>query len=101
MQSGNYDAARRTRDRLVDDMRLLDDLGWEPVPEGDRFELTVDPPELARPWNAQRERAHALHDQIARPLDEVELARRALVTQTTCGAVLAQMAAEGTEASRV
>jgi len=48
MQAGDYDAARRTRDRLLDDMRLLDDIGWEPDPDRELFELTMDAPDLAR-----------------------------------------------------
>jgi hypothetical protein len=30
LQSGDYDAAKRTRRRFEDEMRLLDDIGWEP-----------------------------------------------------------------------
>jgi hypothetical protein len=95
LASGNYDAARRTRDRLVGDMRLLDDLGWEPEPDRDTFELTMEPTVLANALRTLNENARStLHEQITKPLEEADLARRALVMQTTCGDVLAQLAAE-------
>jgi hypothetical protein len=95
LQSGDYDAARRTRDRLADDMRLLDDLGWEPEPNGSRFEMTMEPVALAQALRTLNDAARStLHEQIIKPIDEADLARRALVTQTACGDVLAQIAAE-------
>ncbi|MEX1141924.1 MAG: hypothetical protein WD399_04965 [Thermoleophilaceae bacterium] len=44
---GNFDRARELRDRFVLDMRLLDDLGWEPEVEGEAFELTMAGVDLA------------------------------------------------------
>lgn len=46
---GNYERAKELRQRFFFDLRLLDDLGWEPDPEEDRdeFELTMDGLDLA------------------------------------------------------
>jgi hypothetical protein len=98
MQSGDYDAARRTRDRLVGDMRLLDDLGWEPEPDRERFELTMDAPDLARTLRTLNDNARStLHEQISKPIEEAGLAQRALVAQSAYGDVLAQITTESTE----
>jgi hypothetical protein len=43
----DYDAARRLRRRYEDDMRLLDDLGWEPEQDRDEFEITMDHDDLS------------------------------------------------------
>lgn len=48
MSKGDYDTARRYRRRFEDDMRLLDDLGWEPEQNRDEFELTMPTADLAR-----------------------------------------------------
>lgn len=102
MQSGDYGAARRTRDRLVGDMRLLDDIGWEPEPGRELFELTMDGPDLARVLRTLHENAGStVHEQVTRPLEEAELAQRSLVTQTTCGDLLARIAAGGGIALRL
>lgn len=96
LASGNYEAARRTRDRLVGDMRLLDDLGWEPEADRELFELTMPPAALAAALRTLNENTRStLHEQITKPLEEADLARRALITQTTCGDVLAQLAERG------
>lgn len=93
MQSGNYDAARRTRRRLEDDMRLLDDLGWEPEPDRETFELTMDPSDLARALRGLNDNARAtLNEHVNRPVEETDLAQRALIAQTAYGSVLAQFA---------
>lgn len=105
LQSGDYEAAKRIRRRLADDMRLLDDLGWEPQQDRDGFELTMEVPDLARALRTLNENARStLSEQINKPIDEAVLAQRALVAQTTYGDVLAQIAeagsAEGGERSR-
>jgi hypothetical protein len=93
LQAGGYEAARRTRDRLSDDMRLLDDLGWEPEPDRETFELTMDPPDLARALRVLSDNARAtLSEHVTRPVEEADLAQRALIAQTAYGSVLAQLA---------
>ena len=48
LRNDDYETARRYRRRFEDDMRLLDDLGWEPDQDRDEFELTMPPDGLAR-----------------------------------------------------
>jgi hypothetical protein len=47
MDNEDYDAARRTRRRYEENMRLLDDIGWEPERDGEEFEITMDREDLA------------------------------------------------------
>src|SRR5690606_69086 len=62
---GNFDRARELRDRFVLDMRLLDDLGWEPEVEGEAFELTMDGVDLAAVVSRLIEQTGAIiHTQI-------------------------------------
>jgi dihydrodipicolinate synthase/N-acetylneuraminate lyase len=46
-EAGDFDRARELRDRFVLDMRLLDDLGWEPEVDGEAFDLTMAGVDLA------------------------------------------------------
>jgi hypothetical protein len=94
VQAGKYEAARRTRRRLEDDMRLLDDLGWEPEQDREVFELTMPPADLARALRVLGENARAtLQEHVVRPIAEADLAKRAVIAQTAYGNVLAQIAA--------
>ena len=45
--AGNYDRAKDPRQRFEFDMRLLDDLSWEPEQDHDEFVLTMDGVDLA------------------------------------------------------
>lgn len=44
----DFQTAERLGRELMDDIRLLEDIGWRPVEERERFELTMAPQELAR-----------------------------------------------------
>jgi hypothetical protein len=44
----NYEAAERLGLELSEDCRLLDDIGWRRDKEGESFELTMAPHELAK-----------------------------------------------------
>jgi hypothetical protein len=93
MQSGDYEAARRTRRRLEDDMRLLDDIGWEPEQDRETFELSMPPADLARALQVLNDNVAAtIHGHVVQPIDEAHLVQRAVVVQTACGAVFAQIA---------
>ena len=96
LRAGDYEAARRLRDRLVDEMRLLDDLGWEPDLAQEQFELTVPPANLARVLMRLTENAQAvLSEHVAEPIAELDLVRRALVAQSAYTRLLASLAAPG------
>lgn len=97
LDRGDYDSARRHRRRFEDDMRLLDDLGWEPDPDPDRdeFELTVPPGQLARALRSLTRNTRAtLHTHIVEPIEEREQAERAVVAQDAYGDLLAQLVGE-------
>ena len=88
----DYDAAQRLRRRYEDDMRLLDDLGWEPDQDRDEFEVTMGHDELARVLRRlNRSAGDTLNVYVVEPL-EGEFVVRAANTQAAVGDAFAQMA---------
>jgi hypothetical protein len=84
---GNHERARELRDRFVLDMRLLDDLGWEPEQEADEFELTMDGVDLAAVVSYLIAQTGAiLRTHIVEPIKQAPHA------QTAFGSILAQLA---------
>ena len=58
------EAARELRDRYVDDMRLLDDLGWDRLDRRESYELTMPRDQLERTIRRHHELAvGSLEDQ--------------------------------------
>ena len=79
---GNFDRARELRDRFVLDMRLLDDLGWEPEVDGEAFELTMDGVDLAAVVSRLIEQTGAIiHTQIVEPIERTPHAERSVRAQ--------------------
>jgi hypothetical protein len=66
VRSGNAAEARRLRVCFEEDMRLLDDLGWEEIDERERFELTMAPEQLAAVLRRLLERGPRLRTPRAR-----------------------------------
>jgi hypothetical protein len=92
LNGADYEKAREYRRRFEDDMRLLDDLGWEPEQEADEFELTMPRVDLARALGRLNAGARSmLHSHIVEPIEERRYAERALVAQSAYGDVLAQI----------
>ncbi len=92
LNGDDYEKAREYRRRFEDDMRLLDDLGWEPEQEADEFELTMPRADLARALRRLNASAGSmLHSHIVEPIEERRYAERALVAQGAYGDVLAQL----------
>jgi hypothetical protein len=71
LDSGDIEAALRHRRWFEDDMRLLDDLGWEPEPAGQRFELTMPAVDLARLFGRLNGEAGAELEDAAALLDDL------------------------------
>jgi hypothetical protein len=95
LDGGDIDAALRHRRWFEDDMRLLDDLGWEPEPAGERFELTMPAVDLARLFGRLNGEAGAeLRDVLAETADGRDDAQRMLLARTTYGDVLARLASD-------
>ncbi len=92
LNSDDFAKARQYRRRFEEDMRLLDDLGWEPEREAEEFELTMPGPDLAGALRRLNDSARAmLHTHIVEPIEERRYAERALIAQGAYGDVLAQI----------
>lgn len=92
LDNGDYEAARRHRRRFEDDMRLLDDIGWEPKADGEEFELSMPADQLARALRHLNANAHAMLDaHVAEPIDQQRRARQTLIAQTAYGDLLGQL----------
>ncbi|MEX1142887.1 MAG: hypothetical protein WD993_06410 [Thermoleophilaceae bacterium] len=92
LDNEDYEAARRHRRRYEEDMRLLDDLGWEPDQDRDEFEITMDHDDLARVLRrVNRSAGETLHIYVVEPL-EGEFVTRAANTQAAVGDAFAQIA---------
>jgi hypothetical protein len=90
---GNFDRARELRDQFVLDMRLLDDLGWEPEQGGDEFALTMDGVDLA--WVVSHlivQTGAIIHTHIVEPIERTPHAERSVQAQTALGSILGQLA---------
>jgi hypothetical protein len=89
----NYERAQELRQRFERDMRLLDDLGWDPEPDRDEFALTMDAAELAGAIAHLNAQAGAiLRTHIVDPIEQGPHAVRTVTAQTAFGAILAQLA---------
>jgi hypothetical protein len=90
---GNFDRARDLRTRFELDMRLLDDIGWEPEQEADEFELTMDGVDLAAVVSYLIDQTGAiLRTHIVEPIEQAPHAERSVRAQTAFGSILAQLA---------
>ena len=91
--AGNYDRAKELRQRFMFDMRLLDDLGWEPEQEADEFTLTMDGVDLAWVVSHLIEQTGAIiHTHIVEPIERTPHAERSVRAQGVFGSLLAQLA---------
>jgi hypothetical protein len=79
--------------RFVFDMRLLDDLGWEPEPEADEFTLTMDGVDLAWVVSHMIEQTGAIiHTHVVEPIERTPHAERSVKAQSAFGSILGQLA---------
>ncbi len=93
LDGGDIEAALRHRRWFEDDMRLLDDLGWEPEPADQQFELTMPAVDLARLFGRLNGEAGAeLRDVFAATADDRDDTQQLLLARTVYGNVLAQLA---------
>ena len=92
MNKEDYEAARRTRRRYEENMRLLDDIGWEPESDAEEFEITMARDDLARALRRLNLNAGAtVQTHVVEPI-ESEFTLRAVLAQTAYGDVFAQLA---------
>ena len=91
--AGNYERARELRQRFVFDMRLLDDLGWEPDPNADEFTLTMDGVDLA--WVVSHLIAQTgaiIHTHVVEPIERTPDTAESVKAQTAFASILGQLA---------
>lgn len=70
LDGGDYEAAKQPRQRFEEDMRLLDDLGWEPEQDRDEFEVTMDYDDVARVLHrVNRSAGDTLHIYVVEPME--------------------------------
>jgi hypothetical protein len=90
---GNYDRAKELRQRFVFDMRLLDDLGWEPEQDRDEFDLTVDGVDLAWVVSHLIEQTGAIiHTHVVEPIERTADTAESVHAQTAFASILGQLA---------
>lgn len=91
LDTADYEGAQRLRRRYEEDMRLLDDIGWEAETDRDEFEITMDPQGLARTLQRLNHSAgDTLRIYVVEPM-EGDFVVRAAQAQAACGHVLAQL----------
>lgn len=91
--AGNFERAKELRQRFVLDLRLLDDLGWEPEQETEAFELTMDGVDLAAVVSHLITQTGAIiHTHIVEPIERTPHAERSVKAQGAFGSILAQLA---------
>jgi hypothetical protein len=101
LDGGDIEAALRHRRWFEDDMCLLDDLGWEPDPADQQFELTMPTADLARLFGRLNGEAGAeLKDLFAETADGRGDAQRLLLARTVYGDVLARLAGDALAGER-
>jgi hypothetical protein len=94
LNNGDHETAQRYRHQFEDDMRLLDDLGWEPEAPGERIELTMAPDRLAPTMRRLHELASdALANHLRPDAEEQRQAEQKVVACGAYSSVLAQLSA--------
>jgi hypothetical protein len=99
LQEQDYDKAREYRRRHEQNLRVLDDLGWEVEPEpepgsGDEFEITMPTGELVDMLRRLNESAgQTIHRHVVEPIEatEAEITLRAVRAQTAYTDILGQL----------
>jgi len=85
--------ARTMGSEFAEDLRLLEDLGWDETIDHDTVELTVPAEELTRTLaRLHRGPSGSLGSYVSRPKDEEELAQRDLAASEALGEILSRLA---------
>jgi hypothetical protein len=96
LSNGDYDTAKRYRRQFEDDLRLLDDLGWEPDPSAQQFEITMERHDLARSVARLHQLAtEAVGEHLRRPTDNDLAAERQVVACQAYADILSQLRLDG------
>jgi hypothetical protein len=94
LEKRDFANAKRQAREFVQDLHLLNDLGWDETIDSDWVTLTVPPGELVRTIaRLHREVTGALGTYVSRPKDEEALAERNVTASGALGELLSQLAA--------
>jgi hypothetical protein len=100
LNNGDGTQARRLWQRFDPELRLLDQLGWNPVESFDRFEIVLPDEVLVRALGDLQERAeHAVGEHLDEPNESLQIAQRALQALGACRGALSQLATKAGERS--
>jgi hypothetical protein len=93
LDNGNYEKAQRFRREFEDNMRLLDDLGWDADPPREHFEITVPAEQLARALSRLHQlAADALADHVRPDAEEQGQAEQKVAACAAYNSILAELA---------
>ena len=93
LEHGDVSTATRLRFEFAQDLRLLDDLGWNATIEADTVELTMPPGELAEALaRLHNDAAASLDTYVSRAKDDERLAQRHLAAAEALGDLLGRLA---------
>jgi hypothetical protein len=90
----DFATAKRQAREFVEDLHLLNDLGWEETIDSEWVTLTVPPGELVRTIaRLHRQVTGALEAYVSRPRDQETAAERDVTASGALGELLSQLAA--------
>jgi len=93
LENRDIATSKRLARAFVEDLHLLNDLGWDETIDSERVTLTVPPGELVRTLaRLHREAAGALGTYVSRPKDEEAVAERNLTASAAFAELLSQLA---------
>lgn len=93
LENRDVATSKRLARAFVEDLHLLNDLGWDETIDSERVTLTVPPGELV-PTLARlhREAAGSLRAYVSRPKDDEAAAERNVTASSALGELLSQLA---------
>lgn len=95
LNNGDGTQARRLWQRFDPELRLLDQLGWNPVESFDRFEIVLPDEVLVRALGDLQDRAErAVGEHLDEPNESLQIAQRALQVLGACRGALSELAAK-------
>lgn len=93
LEKHDFATAKRLAREFVEDLHLLNDLGWDETIDAERVTLTVPPRELVHTIARLRTRVTgALGSYVSRPTDEECVAQRDVMASAALGELLVDLA---------
>jgi hypothetical protein len=93
LDKGNGEDARQLWRRFEAELRLLDQLGWNPVEPREQFAIDLPPELLVRALGHLEERAEqTVGEHLAQPNNSLEITRQAVQVLGACRGAFEQLA---------